>query len=104
MKATSNEVTYLFSIDYNANHLGTGVIETRAIKRVYQDETSETIQFLKSDIRIFPYNTLDDKIVKALETETFFGLSKEITPNQLELFMDKSCDLFTVDVSTLGLL
>ncbi|MFS0687811.1 hypothetical protein AB1K89_01000 [Sporosarcina sp. 179-K 8C2 HS] len=98
-----NETTYHFSLNYNINHLGTEVIETRTIKREYKSDTSNSLQYLKSDMKTYSVDEADERIVEMLVPESSLGLSKKITSDQFEMFMYKYYDLFSVDIAELKL-
>lgn len=85
------------------NNSGTEVVETRTIKREYKHDASNSLQYLKSDMKTYSVNEAGDRIVGMLVTESLLGLSSEITADQFEMLMDKSCDLFTVDMAGLNL-
>lgn len=97
------KITYHFSIDYNINHSGTEIVETRTIKRGYKYDGSNSLQYLKSDMKTYPVKETDVRIVKMLGTEPSLGLSEEITSDQFDMLIDKSCDLFSVDIAMLNL-
>lgn len=54
-------------------------------------------------MKTYSVNEAGDRIVGMLVTESLLGLSSEITADQFEMLMDKSCDLFTVDMAGLNL-
>lgn len=85
------------------NHSGTEVVETRTIKREYKQDASNSLQYLKSDMKTYSLEEADRRIVKKLGTESSLGLSSDITFDQFDMFMDKSCDLFSVDTVELNL-
>ena len=101
--SVGREITYHFSIIYNMNHSGTEVVETRTIKREYKHDASNSLQYLKSDMKTYSVNEAGDRIVDMLVTESSLGLSSEITADEFEMFMDKSCDLFSVNTTELNL-
>ncbi|MFJ7971729.1 hypothetical protein [Psychrobacillus sp. NPDC096389] len=96
------ETIYHFSINYNINHLGTEVVETRTIKREYKHDASNSLQYLKSDMKTYFVKEADDRIAEILDKESFLGLTSEITSDQFNMFMDKSCNLFSIDMAELN--
>lgn len=101
--SAGKEIYYYFSIDYDLNHLGTEVVEVRCIKKVYKCDTSNTIQYHKANMRMYSLKEAENRIVELLATESLIGFSAEITLGQFKMFMDESCDLFSVDKAKLNL-
>jgi len=57
------ETIYHFSINYNMNHSGTEVVETRTIKREYKHDASiYSLQYLKLDMKTYSVNEAGDRI------------------------------------------
>lgn len=92
------ETTYRISLNYNIDAARTSIFETRAVKRVYKDNESTSTQYLKSDFKTYSVEKADNRIIEMLGDDSYIELSEEITYDQFTRFMDKSCNIFMVEM------
>lgn len=96
-----NKTTYIYSLNYNLGD--TNVIETRSLKRVIVNDTTKVTQIIKAKMKEHSMNEIDKDVLEKLDSTPYLILEDEILADQFENFVDKSFDLFSVDLTKLNL-
>lgn len=96
-----NKTTYIYSLNYNLGDVN--VIETRSLKRVIVNDTTKVTQIIKAKMKEHSMNEIDKDVLEKLGSKPYLILEDEILADQFENFVDKSFDLFSVDLTKLNL-